>query len=71
MIDYEKSAFLLSIVVPVYKEEKNIPEFLRRLTPLLESITAKFEIIFVMDPSPDQTEKVVEAVAPCFREVVV
>ena len=28
---------LLSIVAPVYKEEKNIPEFLRRLRPILSA----------------------------------
>jgi dolichol-phosphate mannosyltransferase len=46
----------LSVVVPVYKEEKNIPEFLRRTIPILEGITEHFEIIFAMDPSPDNTE---------------
>jgi polyisoprenyl-phosphate glycosyltransferase len=50
---------LLSIVVPVYKEEKNIPEFLRRLRPILAGITEDYEIIFSLDPSPDRTEDVV------------
>jgi dolichol-phosphate mannosyltransferase len=50
---------LLSIVVPVYKEEKNIPEFLRRLQPILASVTEDYEIIFSMDPSPDRTEAVI------------
>ncbi len=50
---------LLSLVVPVYKEEKNIPEFLRRIRPILASITEDYEIIFSMDPSPDRTEEVV------------
>lgn len=45
----------LSIVVPVYREEKNIPEFLRRIQPILASITPDYEIIFAMDPSPDRT----------------
>ena len=49
---------LLSIVAPVYKEEKNIPEFLRRLQPILAPITADYEIIFSMDPSPDCTERI-------------
>jgi glycosyltransferase involved in cell wall biosynthesis len=51
----------LSIVVPVYKEEKNVPEFLRRVQPLLSAITADYEIIFALDPSPDQTEAVILA----------
>ena len=51
----------LSIVVPVYQEEKNIPEFLRRLQPLLTAITEDYEIIFSLDPSPDGTEEVILA----------
>lgn len=50
---------LLSIVVPVYKEEKNIPEFLRRIRPILAGITEDYELIFSLDPSPDRTEEVI------------
>lgn len=50
---------LLSIVVPVYKEEKNVPEFLRRIRPILSGITEDYEIIFSLDPSPDRTEAVI------------
>ncbi len=49
----------LSIVVPVYKEERNVPEFISRLQPILEAITPDFEIIFALDPSPDRTEAVI------------
>jgi polyisoprenyl-phosphate glycosyltransferase len=56
-------AIQLSIVVPVYKEEGNIPEFLTRMAPILESISPRHEIIFVMDPSPDRTEQVIEKAA--------
>ncbi|MDO8543841.1 MAG: glycosyltransferase family 2 protein [Opitutaceae bacterium] len=50
---------VLSIVVPVYKEEKNVPEFLRRMGPILSAITEDYEIIFSLDPSPDRTEDVI------------
>jgi glycosyltransferase involved in cell wall biosynthesis len=50
---------LLSIVVPVYKEADNIPEFLRRIRPILAPLTEDYEIIFSMDPSPDRTEEVI------------
>ena len=50
---------LLSIVVPVYKEEKNVSEFLLRMRPILSGITEDYEIIFSLDPSPDRTEDVV------------
>jgi dolichol-phosphate mannosyltransferase len=50
---------LLSLVVPVFREEKNIPEFIRRINPILAAITQDYEIIFAMDPSPDRTEDVI------------
>jgi polyisoprenyl-phosphate glycosyltransferase len=50
---------LISIVVPVYKEERNIPEFLSRVVTIVEGITRDFEIIFAMDPSPDRTEEII------------
>ncbi len=53
------TSMLLSIVVPVYKEEKNIPEFLRRIRPILSTVTEDYEIIFSLDPSPDRTEEVI------------
>jgi len=50
----------LSIVVPVYKEEGNVPEFLRRVRPILQQSVRDFEIIFCLDPSPDRTREVIE-----------
>lgn len=50
---------ILSIIVPVYKEEKNIPVFLNKLVPLITGLTTDYEIIFSMDPSPDRTEAVI------------
>jgi polyisoprenyl-phosphate glycosyltransferase len=47
----------LSVIVPIYNEEGNIDEFLRRIIPILTGITGAFEIIFAMDPSPDRTEE--------------
>lgn len=49
----------LSVVVPVYKEELNILPFLKRLGPVLAEISRSSEIIFVLDPSPDNTEQVI------------
>jgi len=54
-------AMLLSIVVPVYNEEKNIPVFLNQLRPILTALTADYEIIFSLDPSSDRTEEVILA----------
>jgi dolichol-phosphate mannosyltransferase len=49
----------LSIVAPVFNEERNVPAFLSRLTPILEGLTPDFEVIFCLDPSTDRTEQVV------------
>jgi dolichol-phosphate mannosyltransferase len=49
----------LSIVVPVYKEEGNVPEFIRRMARILDVVTKSYEIIFALDPSPDRTEEVI------------
>jgi polyisoprenyl-phosphate glycosyltransferase len=53
------SPALLSIVVPVYKEERNVPEFLRQMAPILGGLGFDYEIIFSLDPSPDRTEAVI------------
>jgi len=47
----------LSIIVPVYKEEKNISPFLSRVEDIFKSIDIDYEIIFCLDPSPDNTEE--------------
>lgn len=52
---------LLSIIVPVYREEKSIHEFLGRIRPILARLTGDYEIVFSMDPSPDRTEEVILA----------
>lgn len=47
---------MLSVVVPVYREQGNIRPFLARLMPVLQSIGGTHEVIFALDPSPDATE---------------
>ena len=51
--------YTLSVVVPVYKEEGNVVEFTARMTRILSALTASYEIIFALDPSPDRTEEVI------------
>src|SRR5436190_2711705 len=48
----------ISVVVPVYKEEKNIRPFLERCEPVLKKI-GRYQILFCLDPSPDQTEQII------------
>lgn len=49
----------ISVVVPVYNEEKNIVPFLARILPVLKKIAHNYEIIFVLDPSTDQTREII------------
>ena len=49
----------LSIVVPVYKEAGNIKPFLQRAEAVMAKLGISYEIIFALDPSPDDTEGVI------------
>lgn len=49
----------LSVVVPVYNEALNVPEFVARLLPVLRRQVKSFEVIFSADPSTDGTEEVI------------
>jgi dolichol-phosphate mannosyltransferase len=57
-------SLLLSVVVPVFNEEKNISLIHERLLPVCEAIAGKaFEIIFVNDGSRDESEKIIADLA--------
>jgi dolichol-phosphate mannosyltransferase len=49
----------LSVVVPVYREEDNVAEFLRHVRPVLAQCVTSSEIIFCLDPSPDRTREII------------
>lgn len=50
---------MLSVVVPVFNEEKNIQIFLDTITPILQKL-GNYEIIFCLDPSIDNTELIIK-----------
>jgi glycosyltransferase involved in cell wall biosynthesis len=50
----------LSVIVPVYKEAANIKPFLLRIEAVLNKSHFTYEIIFCLDPSPDNTEAVIQ-----------
>lgn len=54
---------VLSIVVPAYNEERNIPAFLAAIIPVLERLGDPFEIIFIDDGSRDSTLGLLAAAA--------
>lgn len=49
----------ISIVVPVYKEANNIRPFLERAVAAITKMGVTYEIVFALDPSPDDTEAVI------------
>lgn len=53
------ASFKLSVVTPVYNEEKTVPLFLETITRVLEDVSPDYEIIFAVDPSTDRTEEII------------
>ena len=53
----------LSIVVPVYNEEKNIGEFLNRTISTIDKLNCDYEIIFALDTSKDNTRNIIFSVS--------
>ncbi len=49
----------LSVVIPVYNEEENLPELARRLLIVLDAQTYPYEIIFVDDGSADRSWEII------------
>jgi len=53
--------FLLSVIVPVYNEEKNIDPLLNRLIAVLKKYN--YELIFINDGSSDSTDLLIKRIA--------
>jgi glycosyltransferase involved in cell wall biosynthesis len=53
----------LSIVIPVYNEEENIPKLYEELKEVLEKLGKEYEIIFVDDGSTDRTYQILQELA--------
>jgi len=50
----------ISVVIPVFNEEENLPPLLDELAPVLESRSRLFEVICVNDASTDNSLKVLQ-----------
>ena len=46
---------MLSLVIPVYRNEDNIPRLLRELESLARELPESLEVVFVVDGSPDRS----------------
>ena len=62
---------LLSVIIPVFNEEKNIKPLYLRLIKNLTSIDKNFEIIFVNDGSTDSSEKILKKIKQKDQKVIV
>ena len=51
----------LSIVIPVYNEELNLPTLFTRLYPVLDALGRKYEVIFTNDGSHDRSIELLKA----------
>ncbi|MBI4949837.1 MAG: glycosyltransferase family 2 protein [Deltaproteobacteria bacterium] len=60
---------IFSVVVPVFNEEPNIDEFLKRTLKVMDSLGGAFEIVFVDDGSTDSTFKKILKWAEARKEV--
>lgn len=49
----------ISVAVPLYNEEKNVPALLERLEKVFSSLGIGWEVVFALDPSPDRTENII------------
>lgn len=56
-----ETPFRLSLVVPMYNEADLIPELFERVIPVVEAVTADYEIICVNDGSSDDTLRLLKA----------
>lgn len=59
----------ISVVIPVYRGAESIPELTTRLIAVLEQISARYEIIFVHDVSPDQSWSVIQQLVSTYPHV--
>jgi undecaprenyl-phosphate 4-deoxy-4-formamido-L-arabinose transferase len=55
------SAVALSVVIPVYNEELNLPTLFARLYPVLDRLGRRYEVIFVNDGSADRSMDLLRA----------
>jgi undecaprenyl-phosphate 4-deoxy-4-formamido-L-arabinose transferase len=53
----------ISIVIPVYNEEENLPTLYKRLSPVLEKLKRDYEIILVDDGSADRSPEILKEFA--------
>ena len=64
---------MISLVVPIYNEETNLPELQRRVTAALESTGQPWEVVLVDDGSRDRSGEIaagIHALDPRFKLLI-
>jgi len=61
----------ISAIITCYREEQAIPVMYERLTKVLKELVTNYEIIFINDASPDNTEAILTELASRDKRVVV
>ena len=59
----------ISVVVPVYNEEKNLPLLIPQLVEVLQPLEKSYEMIFVDDGSTDKSRKILKEMASQYPEI--
>ncbi|NPA58069.1 MAG: glycosyltransferase family 2 protein [Aquificae bacterium] len=59
----EKEKVELSVVIPIYNEEENLPILYEKLKKVLDSLGKSYEIIFVNDGSTDRSWEIIRELA--------
>ena len=61
----------LSVIIPLYNEEENVPLLYEKLKEFLESLKKEYEILFVDDGSADRTLSILEEIQSKDNRVIV
>ena len=54
---------MLSVLIPFYNEEKQIPITLETIVPIIESVDPQFELVLIDDGSSDRTYEIMSEAA--------
>jgi glycosyltransferase involved in cell wall biosynthesis len=57
---------LLSLVIPVYNNEENLPRLFHELDALAPRVAGDFEVVFVVDGSPDRSLAILQDHLPAW-----